>query len=129
MSEASFISVKTLDAAFEQVTTTPSLDGLTAAGIVGYKHGLRMLRQRIGRQFLRNQGHYITPQQLDECVSVLTGEVNDQKAPTLDPIADVVRRSPEYWKGYGQGVVGYRSAIEKAREPVAAPPAPRRRTP
>jgi hypothetical protein len=126
MNASPTIPLQTLDAAFEKVMATAG-EGLSADGRAGHNHGVRLLRQRLGGAFHRNQAHHVTPQQLNACVDELQVEVTRQSAPSPDGAAPGTQRSASYWAGYAQGVTAYQAAIEQERAPTPTVASTRRR--
>lgn len=121
------IPLPVIDTAFDQAQMSGVPSDLTAAGILGHKHGIRLLRQRIGGQFVVNRGHFITLDQQSEVVDELTHEIERHEAPSPEPTPAVVRRSDEYWHGFGTGVQRYADALAALAMPDEAPSLRQRR--
>lgn len=122
MDMSASISLSVIDAAFDQAQMSGVPSDLTAAGILGHKHGIRLLRQRIGGQFVVNRGHFITLDQQRAVVDELIQEIERRAAPSPEPTAAVVRRSDEYWHGFGTGVQSYAAAMNALALPAEGPP-------
>lgn len=120
------ISLSVIDHAFDQAMEEQRAVKTSGEYAAGHNHGVRLLRQRFGGQFLRNQGHFITLEQQAYCAQILRAEIANKTAPSLD--LDASKRSgPDYWLGVDQGVTDYDRNLTAAAAPDAPQPLPRRR--
>jgi hypothetical protein len=126
MTDLMKISLPTIDAAFDQALSAAAQDASSLEKL-GHNHGVRLLRQRFGGQFLKNQGHFLTSDQQNECVSALQKEVAQRSAPPPDLTPLHVRIEETYWRGFDHGVTTYAQRLTQAAAPGAPEPLPRRR--
>lgn len=121
------LSVRQIDHAFEQAMAEVRAEPDPSLECVGRNHGIRLMRQRIGGQFLRNEGTHLT---LDQCKALsedLQGEIARREAPSPELTSSSVRGHADYWQGFGQGVERYREVLVAAfAAPALAPRRPRR---
>lgn len=111
MTDHESLNVEQVDQAYDQAMSAirempdPPLIQL------GCNHGIRMMRQRIGGQFLRNQAHHVTSDQLKAVEGELRGEIARHEAPSPELTSATVRDHADYWQGFEQGVVRYQSHL------------------
>ena len=124
MTDQAPLNLSQIDQAYERAMADS--EGAASLLRLGHHHGVRLMRQRLGGQFLRNQAHIVTPDQLKEVEDTLSGEIARHEAPSPELTAASVREHADYWRGFESGVACYRTHLSA---PVPAPTSARRPRP
>lgn len=125
MSNHESLDVTRIDQAYDQAMAEVRHASHPPLVQLGCHHGVRLLRQRIGGQFVRNQAHHVTVDQLKTVGAELHGEVERREAPSPELTSSSVRDHVDYWQGFERGVACYQAQLQTVITPSLAARRPR----